>query len=276
MTFKINDFFDIVLTIWNFKYILFNEYLIIKVFAITNTSSSDLCEAATTKNYCWRRTPPRDAEYQSEDNDELMMLLKTMMVILKTMMMLLKTMMVMLKVSPDTTSESCIFFVWPLDIVHVIDKVFYKNHHHHFHQHHPDCLVMIVTTTNFTTTISTTTISTTTITAAISTIHTIIVLRILRSMTWARRIWLGSDLSFWWWWRAPTRSPQWLSRFKNIINDDVGGDGDDDNDDDATLLVEIIVPSQRDQMGPEVWANAALQKRPEQVSGEFHPWNLKS
>ena len=42
--------------------------------------------------------------------------------------------------------------------------------------------------------------------------------------------------------------------FKNIINDDVGGDGDDDddNDDDATILVEIVVPSQRDQMGPEV------------------------
>ena len=61
-------------------------------------------------------------------------------------------------------------------------------------------------------------------------------------------------------------------------DDDVGGDGDgdDDNDDDATILVEIVVPSQRDQMGPEVWANAALQKRPEQVSGEFHPWNIKS
>ena len=29
----------------------------------------------------------------------------------------------MFKVSPDTTNESCIFFVWPLDIVHVIDKV---------------------------------------------------------------------------------------------------------------------------------------------------------
>ena len=29
----------------------------------------------------------------------------------------------MSKVSPDTTNESCIFFVWPLDIVHVIDKV---------------------------------------------------------------------------------------------------------------------------------------------------------
>merc|ERR1719430_1447529 len=27
-----------------------------------------------------------------------------------------------IKVSPDTTNESCIFFVWPLDIVHVIDK----------------------------------------------------------------------------------------------------------------------------------------------------------
>ena len=25
-------------------------------------------------------------------------------------------------VHPDTTSESCIFFVWPLDIVHVIDS----------------------------------------------------------------------------------------------------------------------------------------------------------
>merc|ERR1712110_201568 len=27
-----------------------------------------------------------------------------------------------IKVSPDTTNESCIFFVRPLDIVHVIDK----------------------------------------------------------------------------------------------------------------------------------------------------------
>ena len=27
-----------------------------------------------------------------------------------------------LKVTPDTNSESCLFFVWPLDIVHVIDK----------------------------------------------------------------------------------------------------------------------------------------------------------
>merc|ERR1719422_1598996 len=27
-----------------------------------------------------------------------------------------------IKVSPETTNESCIFFVWPLDIVHVIDK----------------------------------------------------------------------------------------------------------------------------------------------------------
>ena len=27
-----------------------------------------------------------------------------------------------MKVSPDTTEESCIFFVWPLDIVHEIDK----------------------------------------------------------------------------------------------------------------------------------------------------------
>ena len=26
-----------------------------------------------------------------------------------------------IKVSPDTTTESCIFFVWPLDIIHVID-----------------------------------------------------------------------------------------------------------------------------------------------------------
>ena len=25
-------------------------------------------------------------------------------------------------ISPETTSESCIFFVWPLDIVHVIDE----------------------------------------------------------------------------------------------------------------------------------------------------------
>ena len=27
-----------------------------------------------------------------------------------------------LKVSPNTTEESCIFFVWPLDIIHVIDE----------------------------------------------------------------------------------------------------------------------------------------------------------
>ena len=27
-----------------------------------------------------------------------------------------------ISVSPDTTTESCIFFVWPLDIVHEIDK----------------------------------------------------------------------------------------------------------------------------------------------------------
>ena len=27
-----------------------------------------------------------------------------------------------LTISPETTNESCIFFVWPLDIVHVIDK----------------------------------------------------------------------------------------------------------------------------------------------------------
>ena len=27
-----------------------------------------------------------------------------------------------ISVHPDTTSESCIFFVWPLDIVHVIDS----------------------------------------------------------------------------------------------------------------------------------------------------------
>ena len=27
-----------------------------------------------------------------------------------------------LNISPDTTEESCIFFVWPLDIVHVIDE----------------------------------------------------------------------------------------------------------------------------------------------------------
>ena len=30
--------------------------------------------------------------------------------------------MTSLKVSPDSTQESCIFFVWPLEIVHVIDK----------------------------------------------------------------------------------------------------------------------------------------------------------
>ena len=27
-----------------------------------------------------------------------------------------------LKVTPDTSGESCLFFVWPLDIVHVIDE----------------------------------------------------------------------------------------------------------------------------------------------------------
>ena len=27
-----------------------------------------------------------------------------------------------ISVSPETTNESCIFFVWPLDIVHVIDQ----------------------------------------------------------------------------------------------------------------------------------------------------------
>ena len=27
-----------------------------------------------------------------------------------------------LGVTPETTSESCIFFVWPLDIIHVIDE----------------------------------------------------------------------------------------------------------------------------------------------------------
>ena len=26
------------------------------------------------------------------------------------------------KISPDTTTESCIFFVWPLDVVHIIDE----------------------------------------------------------------------------------------------------------------------------------------------------------
>ena len=26
------------------------------------------------------------------------------------------------KVDPDTASESCMFFVWPLDLVHVIDE----------------------------------------------------------------------------------------------------------------------------------------------------------
>jgi len=30
--------------------------------------------------------------------------------------------MTSLKVSPDSSGESCIFFVWPLEIVHVIDK----------------------------------------------------------------------------------------------------------------------------------------------------------
>ena len=30
--------------------------------------------------------------------------------------------MKMLKVDPDTASENCTFFVWPLDLVHVIDE----------------------------------------------------------------------------------------------------------------------------------------------------------
>ena len=30
--------------------------------------------------------------------------------------------MTSLTVSPDSSDESCIFFVWPLEIVHVIDK----------------------------------------------------------------------------------------------------------------------------------------------------------
>ena len=30
--------------------------------------------------------------------------------------------MKMIKIEPETSSESCIFFVWPLDIVHVIDQ----------------------------------------------------------------------------------------------------------------------------------------------------------
>ena len=30
--------------------------------------------------------------------------------------------MTSLKVSPDSASESCIFFVWPLEIVHIIDQ----------------------------------------------------------------------------------------------------------------------------------------------------------
>ena len=28
----------------------------------------------------------------------------------------------MLNISPDTTSEPCLFFVWPLEIVHTIDR----------------------------------------------------------------------------------------------------------------------------------------------------------
>ena len=27
-----------------------------------------------------------------------------------------------LKITPDTNAESCLFFLWPLDIVHVIDR----------------------------------------------------------------------------------------------------------------------------------------------------------
>ena len=30
--------------------------------------------------------------------------------------------MKMIKAEPDVSKESCIFFVWPLDIVHVIDE----------------------------------------------------------------------------------------------------------------------------------------------------------
>ena len=28
----------------------------------------------------------------------------------------------MLNITPDTTSEPCLFFVWPLEIVHTIDQ----------------------------------------------------------------------------------------------------------------------------------------------------------
>ena len=33
-----------------------------------------------------------------------------------------KNIFLFLQVSPDSSGESCIFFVWPLEIVHVIDK----------------------------------------------------------------------------------------------------------------------------------------------------------
>ena len=28
----------------------------------------------------------------------------------------------MMKISPDSSNEPCIFFVWPLEIVHIIDE----------------------------------------------------------------------------------------------------------------------------------------------------------
>ena len=56
-------------------------------------------------------------------------------------------------------------------------------------------------------------------------------------------------------------------------NDDDDGDGTNDDDDgDDTIPVAIVVPPQWDQVGSEVWTNAALQKGPEQVSGIFL-WN---
>ena len=52
-------------------------------------------------------------------------------------------------------------------------------------------------------------------------------------------------------------------------NDDDEDDVGDDGDVNVTILVAVVIPAQRDQVGSEVWTNAALQKRPEQVSGIF-------
>ena len=45
-----------------------------------------------------------------------------------------------LKVSPETSAESCTFFVWPLDIVHVIGKRF-VNGHDSLYVEHQSCTI---------------------------------------------------------------------------------------------------------------------------------------